>query len=51
MHANTSTTLYPQAPPPSVTDPEGAIPSRPVRETNIERTGGRHHSRRRYDLV
>ena len=51
MHANTPTTLYPQVPPPSVTDPEGAIPSRPVREPNIERTGGRRHSRRRYDIV
>ena len=51
MRTNTLTTLYPQAPSPSVTDPEGAIPSRPVREPNVGQTGGRRHSHRRYDIV
>ena len=49
--ANNPTTLDPQALPPSITDPEGAIPSRPVREPNVGRTGGRRHSHRRYDIV
>ena len=40
MRTNTPTTLDPQAPPASATDPEGAIPSRRVREQNVGGTGG-----------
>ena len=47
MHTNTPTTLDPQAPPSSATDPEGpegAFSTHPVREPNVGRTGGRRQS-------
>ena len=50
MRTNIPITLDAQPLPPSVTDPDGAILSRPVQEPDIERAGG-PHSHHLYDIV